>query len=295
MSLQIDEQVLEDHIYRLIVQTSTDLPNDVIRAIREARTHEVDGSPAKSVLGMLLQNVDVARENTTPVCQDTGTNIYHVHYPEGVSTLALRRNIERATIRATDDSILRPNAVDPVNGKNTGNNLGRENPFIHFEEWEDDRLEIRLMLKGGGCENVSTQYKLPDSDLEAGRDLNGVYKTVIDAVNNAQGLGCAPGIIGVGIGGDRATSHLTAKKQLFRQLDDTNPEPELAQMEKRLYKDLNSLGIGPMGFGGKTTVLGVKIGTAHRIPASYFVSIAYMCWAFRRHSLIIENGEVQYA
>jgi len=145
-----------------------------------------------------------------------------------------------------------------------------------------------------GKKNVSTQYKLPDSDLGAGRDLNGVYKTVIDAVNSAQGLGCAPGIIGVGIGGDRATSHLTAKKQLFRKLDDTNENPDLAAMEDRLLSDLNSLGIGPMGFGGKTTVLGVKIGTAHRLPASYFVSIAYMCWAYRRHSMTIQNGEVLY-
>ncbi|MCF7803973.1 MAG: fumarate hydratase [Candidatus Marinimicrobia bacterium] len=294
MAITIDEATLESQIYDLIVLASTDLSPDVVRSIEEAQKHEDDGTPAKSVLGMLLRNVDAARENRTPICQDTGTNIYHVHYPAGQSTLQLRKIIERATERATEESILRPNAVDPVSGKNSGNNLGTENPFMHFEEWEEERLKIDLMLKGGGCENVSGQYKLPDSDLDAGRDLNGVYKVVVDAVNSAQGLGCAPGIIGVGIGGDRATSHLTAKKQLFRNLDDSNPEPELAEMETRLYKDLNSLGIGPMGFGGKTTVLGVKIGTAHRVPASYFVSIAYMCWAYRRHSLTIENGEVIY-
>lgn len=294
MAIQLEESALADQVYELITRASTDLPADVVAAIRSARDREDPGTPAKNVLGMLLQNIDLARENHTPICQDTGTNIYHVHYPTGVSTLVLKKVIREATVRATQDSLLRPNAVDPVSGKNSGNNLGTENPFMYFEEWEEDRLRIDLMLKGGGCENVSAQYKLPDSGLEAGRDLNGVYKTIIDAVNNAQGLGCAPGILGVGIGGDRATSHLTAKKQLFRKLGDTNPDPDLADLEDRLYQDLNSLGIGPMGFGGKTTVLGVKIGAAHRVPASFFVSVAYMCWAYRRHSLTLQNGEVIY-
>ncbi len=294
MAFTMNDEALQDHIYDLVVRTSTDLPGDVISTLRDAQAREKAGTPAKMVLGMLLQNVDTARENRTPICQDTGTNIYHIHYPAGMSTRHLTKLIHEATIRATEDSILRPNAVDPVTGKNSGNNLGAENPSLYFDEWEKDSLRIDLMLKGGGCENVSTQYKLPDSNLGAGRDLNGVYKTVIDAVNNAQGLGCAPGIIGVGIGGDRATSHLTAKKQLFRKLDDTNEDPDLAAMEEKLLDDLNSLGIGPMGFGGKTTVLGVKIGTAHRLPASYFVSIAYMCWAYRRHSMTIQDGEVLY-
>ena len=294
MAIHLEESALADQVYELITRASTDLPPDVVTAIRAARDREDPGTPARNVLGMLLQNIDLARENHTPICQDTGTNIYHVHYPGGVSTLTLKKVIREATVRATEDSLLRPNAVDPVSGKNSGNNLGTENPFMYFEEWEEDRLRVDLMLKGGGCENVSAQYKLPDSSLEAGRDLNGVYKTIVDAVNNAQGLGCAPGIIGVGIGGDRATSHLTAKKQLFRKLDDTNSDPDLAELEDRLYRDLNSLGIGPMGFGGKTTVLGVKIGAAHRVPASYFVSVAYMCWAYRRHSLTLQNGEVIY-
>ncbi len=294
MTVQVNEQALEDQLYQLIVKASTDLPQDVVGALTSARNREPEGTPAKNVFGMLLQNVDLARKERTPICQDTGTNIYYVSHPNGVSTKQLQHIIEKATERATSDSILRPNSVDPVTGKNTGNNIGTDHPYIHFEESGEDALKFRLMLKGGGCENVSTQYKLPDSTLEAGRDLNGVYKTVVDAVQKAQGLGCAPGVIGVGIGGDRATSHLTAKKQLFRKIEDTNPNQDLAQMESRLYKDLNSLGIGPMGFGGKTTVLGVKIGTANRVPASYFVSIAYMCWADRRHSLTVKDGEVIY-
>ncbi|MEJ2051268.1 MAG: fumarate hydratase, partial [Calditrichota bacterium] len=212
MAIQIEESALEDQIYELITRASTDLPADVVEAIHAARDLEEPDTPAKNVFGMLLRNIDLAREKQTPICQDTGTNIYHVHYPTGVSTLLLKKAIQNATVRATENSILRPNAVDPLSGKNSGNNLGVENPFMHFEEWDADQLRIDLMLKGGGCENVSTQYKLPDSTLGAGRDLNGVYKTVVDAINSAQGLGCAPGIIGVGIGGDRATSHLTAKK-----------------------------------------------------------------------------------
>jgi len=294
MTVEVNEQALEDQLYQLIVKASTDLPPDVVNALESARRREPEGTPAKNVFGMLLQNVDLARKEQTPICQDTGTNIYYVDYPSGLSTRQLQSIIEKATERATADSILRPNSVDPVSGKNTGNNIGADHPYVHFEESDKDELVFHLMLKGGGCENVSNQYKLPDSSLEAGRDLNGVYKTVIDAVQKAQGLGCAPGVIGIGIGGDRATSHLTAKKQLFRKIEDKNPNPELAQMETRLYKDLNSLGIGPMGFGGKTTVLGVKIGTANRVPASYFVSIAYMCWADRRHSLTVKNGEVIY-
>jgi len=295
VAIQLDAGRFEQQIYDLIVKASTDLAPDVVQAIRTAKEHEAEGSPAKNVLGMILRNIDLARNNRTPICQDTGSNIYFIHYPVGISTQILQHAIHQATERATRDSILRPNAVDPVSGKNSGTNVGEESPFLHFEEWDADSIQVDLMLKGGGCENVSTQYKLPDTSLSAGRDLNGVYKTVIDAVNKAQGLGCAPGILGIGIGGDRMVSHLTAKKQLFRKLTDKNPHSDLAEMEQRLYDDLNTLGIGPMGFGGKTTVLGVKIGAAHRVPASYFVSIAYMCWAFRRHSLTLKDGEVHYA
>lgn len=292
---QYNEEDLKRQLLELIKLASTDLPPDVVAAIEAARENEDAGSAAKNVFGMLLKNIDVARAGGVPICQDTGTNIYQVHIPVGVSMNKLKRLIETVTAEAVEQSLLRPNAVDSVTGKNTGNNVGEHQPFIHFEEWDENAIEFKLMLKGGGCENVSTQYKLPDSGLGAGRDLEGVYKVIVDAVNAAQGLGCAPGILGIGIGGDRMTSHLTAKTQLFRKLPDTNPNPELASMEKRLYADLNELGVGPMGFGGKTTVLGVKIGTAHRLPASFFVSIAYMCWAYRRKSMLLNaSGEVQY-
>ena len=150
------------------------------------------------------------------------------------------------------------------------------------------------MLKGGGSENVGSQYKLPHAPLKAGRDLKGVRKVIIDAVQNAQGLGCAPGILGVGIGGGRDTSYALSKEQFFRKIGERSENPELAKLEKELLHDLNKLGIGPMGFGGNTTVMEVFIGSQDRHPATFFVSISYTCWAYRRKTMIIKNGEVQY-
>ncbi|NHZ87026.1 MAG: fumarate hydratase, partial [Planctomycetia bacterium] len=228
------------------------------------------------------------------ICQDTGTNIYFITIPEGVSLRKIESAIVDATRVATEKTYLRPNAVDSVTGKNSGDNTGVMAPYFHYEEWDEPTVKVQLMLKGGGCENVSDQYKLPDSQLKADRNLDGVYKCIIDAINKAQGLGCAPGVAGIGIGGDRASGMIIAKKQLFRKLNDTNPDQELEKLENLLYTDLNKLGIGPMGFGGLTTVLGVKVGAAHRLPASFFVSLAYSCWADRRNTMLYTESEVSY-
>jgi fumarate hydratase class I len=165
-------------------------------------------------------------------------------------------------------------------------------PQIHFEPI-DGPTRISLMLKGGGSENMSAQYSLPNSKIQAGRDMEGVRRCILDAVFQAQGQGCAPGILGVCIGGDRASGYLVAKKQLFRKLGDMNPLPLLASLEQTVLKEANELGIGPMGLGGKTTLLGVKIGTAGRHPASYFVTISYSCWATRRYTVeLTETGDI---
>jgi fumarate hydratase class I len=279
----------------LIRLAATNLPPDVEKKLRVAFDEEEDGSAAKGALETILKNVEMAREKSTPICQDTGTPIFCVNYPEGMSTIKLRKQIRAAVEEATGLSYLRPNAVDPKTGKNTGNNLGDEHyPAIYFEEVESDELTVEIMLKGGGCENVGAQYKLPDGKLGAGRDFDGARKVVLDSVYQAQGKGCSPGILGVAIGGDRGTSYMASKEVLFRKLDDQNEDSEFAELEDRITKEANELGIGPMGFGGKTTVLGTKITSTHRLPASYFVSISYMCWAYRRRKMVISDSKVTF-
>ena len=287
---------LTNQFLELVRLTATSLPHDVENAIVEAYHNEEEGSAAKGAFDAILNNVKMAREKSTPICQDTGTPIFYVHYPEGWSTRKLRDQIRAAVAEATRKSYLRPNAVDSITGKNTGDNLGDDHyPTIHFEEVDGDTLTVELMLKGGGCENVGMQYKLPNSELNAGRDLDGVRKVVLDAVYQAQGKGCAPGILGVAIGGDRGSSYLASKEALLRKLDDQNQDPALAEFEEPVYEQANQLGIGPMGFGGKTTVLGVKAKSTHRLPASFFVSVSYMCWAYRRRKMTVFGDEVTFS
>lgn len=279
----------------LVRRASTMLPADVEDAIRQAGAQEATGSASESALATILENVELAREQSLPICQDTGTPIFEIYYPSGWSTTALAAQIRKAVAEATARSYLRPNAVDSLSGENSGDNTGEDFPSLHFHEWDNENLHVDLLLKGGGSENVSTQYKLPDVRLKAGRDLEGVRRVVLDAVFQAQGEGCAPGVLGVAIGGDRGASYLKAKQQLLRPLTDKNTDLALAELEDQIYRDANELSIGPMGFGGRTTVLGVKIGAMHRLPASFFVSIAYMCWANRRASLTADDsGEVTY-
>ncbi|MFH1276974.1 MAG: fumarate hydratase [Candidatus Eisenbacteria bacterium] len=285
---------LVDRLFELIRSASTDLPADVEGALRRAKDREPEGSTPANTFGAILDNVRMARENGTPICQDTGSLVFYVHHPVGTDTIRFREAIEKAAERATKEILLRPNAVDPVTGKNTGTNIGVNAPYVSFKPWRKDEIEVRLMLKGGGSENVGTQYKLPDGGLGAGRDLEGVRKCVLDAIFKAQGMGCAPGIAGVGIGGDRATSFLLSKEQFFRELGSRNPDPELDALEKRLHRELNELGIGPMGFGGKTTVLGAFVGKQHRHPATFYVAVSYMCWACRRKAMTLCNGEVRH-
>jgi len=288
-------QDFTEHILELVRLAATDLPPDVEASLRQAIEQEELGSAARGALDSILKNVELARKDSTPICQDTGTPIFYVYYPEGWSTRKLRQQIEAAVVQATERAFLRPNSVDSLSGKNSGNNLGDQYfPTVHFEEIDGNTLIIDLMLKGGGCENVGAQYSLPNSALGAGRDLAGVRKVVLDAVHKAQGKGCAPGILGVAIGGDRGSSYYASKETLFRKMDEPNPDPQLAELEEQLTGDANQLGIGPMGFGGKTTVLGTKIGSLHRLPASYFVTVSYMCWAYRRRRMTVQGDQVSY-
>ena len=286
---------ISNEILELIRLTATDLPEDVESALRESISKEEPGSAAWGALDTILKNVEIARENSTPICQDTGTPIFYIQYPAGWSTRDLRNQTENAVVEATHRSYLRPNAVHSLSGRNSGHNLGDEHfPTIHFTEIDGDTLTIELILKGGGCENVGAQYALPNAALNAGRDLAGVRNVVLDAVHKAQGKGCAPGILGVAIGGDRGSSFIASKEVLLRKLDETNIDAQLSDLETQLTQEANQLGIGPMGFGGETTVLGTKITHLHRLPASYFVSVSYMCWAYRRRRITVQNGKVIY-
>jgi fumarate hydratase class I len=286
---------LTNEILELIRRTSSDLPADVEKRLKAAIEKEAPGSAARGALETILKNIDLSRKNSSPICQDTGTPIFYVKYPGGWSTLQLKKQIRSALAEATKKSYMRPNAVDAIYDKNSGNNLGGDDfPSIHFEEVEGNELTVELMLKGGGCENVGAQYSLPDNRLGAGRDLAGVRKVVLDAAHRAQGQGCAPGILGVAIGGDRGTGYVKSKEVLFDELGTRNPDPKLAELEERLTSEANQLGIGPMGFGGQTTVIDTKITGLHRLPASYFVTISYMCWAYRRRKMTVRGDEVTY-
>jgi fumarate hydratase class I len=281
---------LRTQILELIRHTSSGLPDDVVQALVRARDLEEPGSRAHTTFDLMLRNVSAARDQSAPICQDTGTLIFYVDHGPDHTAHALERDVIAAVREATRRTYLRPNAVDAITGKNSGDNVGPGSPYIHFHARKEKGVRVRLMMKGGGCENMGAQYSLPDESIGAGRDLDGVRRCIIDAVQKAQGFGCAPGSVGVGVGGDRVTSYIESKEQLFRALADENPDPTLGALEEELTVSLQRLGIGPMGFGGKTTVLGVKIGARHRVPASFFVSVSYMCWAYRKGELRVKGN-----
>lgn len=272
-------------ILDLIIQTSSNLPADVRRAIGGILDKEVPGSQASLALATIARNIDMACDAEGAICQDTGMPTFKIKTPVGVNQLEMKQDILWAVAEATRLGKLRPNTVDSITGKNSGNNLGAGAPVFSWEQWEQDEIEVKLLLKGGGCENKNIQYSLP-ANLEhlgkAGRDLDGIRKCILHAVWQAQGQGCSVGAIGVAVGGDRTTGYAYAKEQLFRELDDVNPDPVLASLESYIMEYANGLNIGPMGFGGVSTLIGCKIGSYHRLPASFFVSVAYDCWAFRR-------------
>jgi fumarate hydratase class I len=279
--------VLQDSLLELVRRTSAEIPDDVHRAIVNSLEQEKKGTIAESAMKIIEQNIALARNKSQPICQDTGSIIFYVDCPVGYNQIAFTNASREAVKTATKKGFLRQNSVDSLTGKNDGTNVGPGSPTIHFHQHEESDVTVRLVLKGGGCENVGAQYSLPNEKLKANRDLDGCRRVILDAVLQAQGKGCGPGILGVCIGGDRATGYEFSKQQFLRKLEDRNPDPQLAKLEDDIVNTSNQLGIGPMGFGGKTTLLGTKIGVLNRLPASYFVSVSYMCWAYRRQGVAL--------
>lgn len=288
------EKKLQATFVEIIRKTSAELPKDVIDAIQKGKAQEEEASRGKYALGIIEKNIGIAKLKSQPLCQDTGSILWYIHYPEKFDAGHLSKTIRKSVVAATKKGYLRQNSVDSLTGKNDGTNVGPGTPTLHLEPWKKDHFDIRLILKGGGCENVGAQYSLPDSRIGAGRDLAGVKKCVLDAVQQAQGKGCGPGVLGVVVGGDRSTGYSHSKEQFLRKMTDKNPIPELARLEEECTAEANQLGIGPMGFGGKTTLLGVKAAALNRVPASFFVSVSYMCWAYRRQGAQVSTkGEIK--
>jgi len=282
-----------DSVVDLIIKTSTDLPPDVRAAMKHAVDTEDAASRAGQALSIISQNIDQAASIEGAICQDTGMPTFEIKTPVGANQIWMKKQIKEAIAEATRRGKLRPNSVDSLTGENSGNNLGPGTPVIHFEQWERDDVEVKLLLKGGGCENMNIQYSLPIELPNLGRadrTLEGVRKCLLHAVWNAQGKGCAPGAIGVCIGGDRTSGYVEAKQQLFRSLDDVNADPRLAELEAEIMGTVNTLGVGPMGFGGRISLIGCKVGVQNRLPASFFVSVAYDCWAFRRLGVVLDGS-----
>jgi fumarate hydratase class I len=276
---------LQDSLVELIRRTSAEIPDDVQQAIVRSLEEEKKGTIAESALKIIERNIELAKQKSQPICQDTGSILFYVYAPVGFDQIAFEEAAREAVKFATKKGYLRQNSVDSLTGKNDGTNVGPGSPTVHFHQHRAPHIEVRLVLKGGGCENVGAQYSLPNEKLHANRDLDGCRKVILDAVLQAQGKGCGPGILGVCIGADRAMGYEFSKQQFLRTLPDRNPVTELDALEQDVLKTANELGIGPMGFGGKTTLLGVKVCAANRLPASFFVSVSYMCWAYRRQGV----------
>ncbi len=283
----------EASVYSLVVKAASTLPEDVSQALGRAAALEAAGSPARSCLDCMRRNARLSGRRGLPLCQDTGFLTFEIEHPAGVDARPLEQAVRAAVVRATREGRLRPNAVDAVTGGNSGDGLGAGVPAVHARPGADGICLVRLLIKGGGCENMGAQYSLPARLPVLGgaaRNLDGVRKCVAHALWQAQGMGCAPGFVGVAVGSDRAGGYALAKEQLFRPVGRPSPDAALARLEAEILQDGARLQVGPMGLGGRATLLGAAAAAAHRVPASFFVSVSYSCWALRRLACRVDAG-----
>jgi fumarate hydratase subunit alpha len=276
---------LEDVVFNLLKASNTKLPPDVGWALEAAAGWESNPT-AYSQLGAIMDNVRKAEFLSRPMCQDTGIPVFFVR---GKFDSSMVGAIERGIARATKEIPLRPNTVDPLTRENHGDNLGEGMPIVHFVPTGDDFTEITVMPKGAGSDNMTRLAMLNPSD-----GADGVMKTIMDAVLDAGGRPCPPGIIGVGIGGTSEKCVSMAKEASLLPVGDDNPDPELRKMEEEIFVKLNESGLGPMGLGGAATVLGVRIKKAACHTASLPVAVSIGCWANRRATARITSDRVEY-
>jgi len=283
-------KIVENVAFNILKQAVIYLPEDVKQALKKAYAEETSET-GKTQLKAILDNIELAEKYQAPVCQDTGTIIFYVKAGAKAKDLdKIEEALTSATRRATKEVPLRPNSVDPFTQKNSGDNTGRYIPFLHWEIVPGDSLELTVMTKGGGSENVCVTGM-----LVPGEGIKGLKKFVVDAVISAGAKPCPPNILGVAIGGGADIAMKLAKKTLLKPLNEPNQDPEIAKLEKEIFEAANMTGIGPMGLGGKTTVLGVHVDYAFRHPASFPAAVAFNCWAARRASARINaDGTVEY-
>ena len=283
-------KLFENVAFNLLKLAVIYLPDDVKQALKKAHEEETSDT-GKTQLKTILDNIELAEKYQAPVCQDTGTLIFYVKAGAKAKDLdKVEEALINATIKATKEIPLRPNAVDPFTQKNSGDNTGRYIPYVNWEIVPGDKVKLTVMTKGGGSENVCI-----GGMIVPGEGINGLKKFVVDAVIKAGAQPCPPNILGIAIGGGADISMRLAKKTLLKPLDEPNPDPAIAKLEKEIFEAVNMTGIGPMGLGGKTTVLGVHIDYAFRHPASFPAAVAFNCWAARRASARINaDGTVEY-
>ncbi|MDD5778214.1 MAG: fumarate hydratase [Candidatus Thermoplasmatota archaeon] len=277
-------------VAELMRRAVTTIPGDVLVALRQAVAREEE--PARNQLQAMLDNAQAAAHTGAPLCQDTGTPTFFVTTGAEFPWLSLiRPAIREGVRRATAAVPLRPNAVDPLSGVNSGDNVGRHVPVIYWEVVEGDRCRITALPKGGGSENMSTLAMLRPSE-----GLPGAQRFIVDWMARAGGKPCPPTVVGVGLGGGADLALHLAKRSLLRPVGERSPLPEVARMEEALVEAINATGIGPMGLGGRTTVLDVHVDIAHRHPASLPVAIVVQCWAHRRADVTISpRGEMTWS
>lgn len=282
--------VLRDAVVKLISSAAIYLPEDVKEALRDAFNRE-ENPLARSFLASMLENVRVAEEEGRPLCQDTGVVAFYVRAGDRFPLLgSLPSVLREATVEATELTPLRPNAVDVISGRNSGDNTGEFIPWIDWEivpNW--DGAEITVMLKGGGSEGPSLARTIPP---ELG--VKGALKIAVDSLFEAGAKPCPPVILGVGLGPTGDIAMRLAKRALLRRVGERHPRAEVAELEEKLLRAVNALGWGPHGVGGKATALDARIEVAHRHPAALAVGVAVNCWASRLSKMIAYRDNVEY-